>query len=300
MRFSTFFILILTVAGCGDTDIGTGRDAGTTEDSGLIVDSSSPDGSPVDSGVADGSAVDSGTPADSSLPPMDAGAGSDPSGGSGGAYPGAQTRSTAAPGGGTLEYALYIPSSYDPSRPVPLLTLFHGQGGSGANMVSFWTSTAEANGFVLLATTSTGSSGGWSGGPDVARYDAALTDALGAYNVEQKRVYVWGFSAGAHLTHAVALQNTDLFAAYSVSAGVLDAFAGGAAPGAAARRIPVDIHIGTTDPLYPGAMADRGRFTSAGWTEGSDFSWSPFDGGHTLLPSHPAEIWAFLSPFRLP
>ena len=143
-------------------------------------------------------------------------------------------------------------------------------------------------------------SGGWRAGPDIGRYDAALTDALGAYNVEEKRIYVWGFSAGAHLTHAVALMNTDLFAAYSVSAGALQALAGTSAPAAASRQIPVDIHIGMSDPLYPEAMSDRGHFTRAGWLEGADLAWSPFDGGHTLLRSHPTEIWEFLSPFRLP
>lgn len=299
MRFLALLIVIASV-GCGDTDVDTGRDSGTSRDSGSGLDSSLPDGSPEDSSTPDGAPADTGATPDSTMPPNDAGAGSNPSGGSGGSYPGTQTRSPAAPSGGTFDYTLYIPSGYEPASPMPLLTLFHGQGDSGSNMVSFWADTAEANGFILLATTSTGASGGWSGGADVGRYDVALNDALGAYNVERRRIYVWGFSAGGHLTHAIALMNTDLFAAYAVSAGILDAFGGGDAPASAARQIPVDVHIGMADPLYPGAMTDRERFTSAGWVEGSNFSWSPFDGGHTILPTHPTEIWSFLSPYWLP
>ncbi len=264
------------------------------------------DGAVADAGVAprvDAAGTDAGTPADAgALPDAATGtdaaspAGIDPSGGSGGAFPGRQTRT--APRGG-VPYDLYIPTSYDPARAMPLVSLFHGQGDTGANMVAFWQATAESGGFIVVATTSTGSMGGWSGGPDVDRYDAALDDALAAYNVERARLYLWGFSAGAHLAHGIALANTELFAAYAVNAGVLDAFAGADAPAMAPRRIPVSITIGTTDPLYPYTMTDRMRFLAAGWTEPDTLRYATFDGPHTVLPTHPAEHWAFLQRFSL-
>ncbi len=268
-------------------------------DSGEIGGNQSSDAALSDATLSDdsqtGGAGDGGIDADANIAD-----GTNPSNGSGGDFPGAKVRSAPLSGGGTINYNLYIPGSYSPGTAIPIVTLFHGQGGSAENIVSFWTSVAEAEGFMLLATTATGSSGGWVPGSDISRYSDALDDALAAYNVEQDRIYIWGFSAGAHIVHGVALTNTDTFAAYSVSAGVLDAFAGGNAPAASARRIPVDIHIGTADSLFAGAMSDRGRFTTAGWVEGADFSWSPFDGGHTLLPSHPSEIWNFIKAHRLP
>ncbi len=223
------------------------------------------------------------------------------SGGSGGAYPGPQTR-TARAGGETFSYALYVPSSYRPDTPMPLLCLFHGQGGSGANIRDFWQATAEREGFLLLATDATGSSGGWYPARDTPRFEAALNDALAAYAVDTRRLYVWGFSAGAHFIHAIALLNPDLFAAYAVSAGVLGALAGSSAPAEAARlrRIPVEIRVGRSDPLFGQAQADRDAFLAAGWVEGETLRFTAFDGGHTLRSSDPPELWGFLSVFRLP
>ncbi len=219
----------------------------------------------------------------------------------GGDYPGPQRR-TVTVGGSSFTYDLYVPTSYRPETPWPLLCLFHGQGGDGASIRDFWQPTAEREGFLLLATSATGSSGGWVPSRDAPRFEAALNDALDAYAVDQKRIYVWGFSAGAHFVHAIALLNSDLFAAYAVSAGVLAALAGPSAPAQAARRrrIPVEIRVGRTDPLFPQAEQDRTTFLDAGWREGTDLRFTPFDGGHTLRRNDPAELWSFLRDFRLP
>jgi len=131
------------------------------------------------------------------------------------------------------------------------------------------------------------------------RFQAILPMRGKLLNVERARLYLWGFSAGAHLAHGIALANTELFAAYAVNAGVLDAFAGADAPAMAPRRIPVSITIGTTDPLYPYTMTDRMRFLAAGWTEPDTLRYATFDGPHTVLPTHPAEHWAFLQRFSL-
>jgi poly(3-hydroxybutyrate) depolymerase len=272
--------LLLALIGCGD-DASTTFDAGTPTDAGAR-----PDGG----ATSDAGTSDAGTIAEDASR-----VGIDPSGGTGGTYPGLQSR-TAMSGGTSVPYDLYVPTMYDPSIPLPLVSLFHGQGDTGGNMVRFWRDAAEAGGFMLLATSSTGAMGGWTGG-DVALYDIALTDALGAYNIEQARLYLWGFSAGAHLVYAIALMNTDTFAAFSVNAGALEAFAGPDAPSMAPRRIPADIHIGRADPLYPRAQADRDRFVAAGWTLGTDLSYVEFDGPHTVLPSHPGEIGTFLLRF---
>ncbi len=302
---STARLLVLLASallGCGDSGglsgsgerpppADAGRDATTRTDAGV------PQG---DAGPEDGGTpppADGGDVPDGSGPEGDGGG----SGGSGGAYPGPQTR-TARAGGDSFSYALYIPSSYRPGTPMPLLCLFHGQGGSGAGIRDFWQATAEREGFLLMATDATGSSGGWYPARDAPRFEAALNDALAAYTVDTRRLYLWGFSAGAHFVHAIALLNPDLFAAYAVSAGVLGALAGSSAPAEAARlrRIPVEIRVGRSDPLFPQAQADRDAFLAAGWAEGETLRFTAFDGGHTLRSSDPPELWGFLSAFRLP
>jgi poly(3-hydroxybutyrate) depolymerase len=229
---------------------------------------------------------------------------SDASGGRGGAYPGNHTR-TVVVGGASKSYYLYVPSAYDPARPWPLLVALHGAAGSPANAATYaqavradWSGTANANGFVVLAPVASGASGGWNGA-DYAALDAALADAAGAYNLERTRVYLWGFSAGGHFGHDLALTNPGVFAAYGVHAGTLVAYACdaiGAPPcayllGNLARKVPVDIHIGRSDAgIYPYASADAGRFATHGWT--TELSYVEFDGAHAYALAHFPEVWS--------
>jgi predicted esterase len=146
---------------------------------------------------------------------------------------------------------------------------------------------------------------------DGAELGATLADAVAAYNVGQSRIYLWGFSAGAHFAHALALGNTDYFAAYGVSAGSLEQYActdNGAYPPTCAAlldgaqpKIPVDIHLGNTDPVYLtyGAGTDPARFQNAGWVSGQTLFYTLFAGGHTYTVAQLGEIWDHLCPFAL-
>ncbi len=246
----------------------------------------------------DGPEPDAALPPTDSAPAADSG-GPPSSGGAGGAYPGEQSRTVVA-GGTSFSYQLYLPKAYDPAKSWPLVSLFHGQGGSGANIRDYWAPVAESNGFVVLATTSTGTSGGWSGSQDIPRYEAAFNDAMKAYSIDTSRLYIWGFSAGAHFVHAIALMNADLFAAYAVNAGVLAAFVGTGAPAAALRKIPVSIRIGDADPMLSQARQDHDRFRAAGWVDGSSLAYSEFSGGHQLLAGDRQLAWDLMSAHQLP
>lgn len=229
-----------------------------------------------------------------------------PTGGSGGAYPGNQSRNVTVSGLGTQTYYLYIPTTYTPGTAMPVMFAFHGAGGTGTAPAAAqaarndWGSVAASNDFIVIAQAATGSGGGWLAGNDSAILNAIITDAFGAYNIDQDRIYAWGFSAGGHFLHALALQNADFFAAYSVNAGVLATLAGSGAPAAATRTIPVDIHIGTTDSLLPYAQQDKTAFQSAGWTLGTNLYYTEFSGGHTYTTTHLSQIWNNLKNHTLP
>ena len=228
------------------------------------------------------------------------------SGGTGGAYPGNQSRSITTTAAGSQTYYLYIPSSYNPSTPMPVLFGFHGAGGSGTapaaaqQVRNDWATVAAAGGFIVVAQAATGSGGGWVPSTDVSVLNDIITDVWAAYNVDTKRVYGWGFSAGGHLMHAIGLGNASFFAAYGVSAGVLAALAGTSAPASATRKIPVDIHIGTSDSLLTYAQQDKTAFQGAGWTLGTNLYYTEFSGGHTYTTSHLGEIWNNLKGHSLP
>ena len=111
------------------------------------------------------------------------------------------------------------------------------------------------------------------------------------YNIEQNRIYGWGFSAGGHVWHALGLQNTDFFAAYAINAGVLEAFAGVTAPLNADRELPVYVSVGSSDSLFSFAQNDRLNFINAGWVEGKNYWLDVFAGGHVLPNDAPGKAW---------
>ena len=238
-----------------------------------------------------------------------------PSQGSGGTYPGNITRTVSVPGFGNRDYYLRIPTGYSPGQALPLLLALRGSG-PPANIAAYaqqvrndWSSWADANGFIVLAPVGHSAQGGWGANGDLAEIDAALVDAFGAYNIEQSRVYLWGFSAGAHYGHDLALNNTQFFAAYGVSAGGLQQYACDVqgAPACASllagaqRKIPVDIHLGNSDPLYTtyGAGNDPQRFRNGGWRDNDTLSYTLFVGGHSYTVAQLGEIWRNLCPFAL-
>lgn len=239
----------------------------------------------------------------------------DPSNGSGGAAPGNVTRTVNVPGFGNRSYYLRLPSGYTPTQAWPIVLALRGQA-PAAGLATYaqqvrndWSSWADSRGFIVLAPVGNSTQGGWGANGDLAEIDAALEDAFGAYNVERSRVYLWGFSAGAHYGHDLALNNTGFFAAYGVSAGGLQQYAcdTSGAPACttllygALPKIPVDIHLGSSDPLYlnDGAGNDPVRFRNGGWADNDTLFYTLFSGGHSYTVAQLGQIWNNLCPFAL-
>lgn len=221
-----------------------------------------------------------------------------PSNGSGGAYPGAQQHTILT----DKTYYYYVPSSYQPSKPMPLLSVWHGSVFSGGGpaaaqqMRDFWSAEAEANGFIVVAQAIIGSPGcnpcGWLPNSDSQILSAIISDLESRYNIETTRHYVWGFSAGGFVMHAIALNNADFFAAYAISGADLSyAINGGYTPANALRHIPSFISVGQSDTYYPTAQADIQTFVSAGWEVNKNVWFDGFIGGHTLLNDLPSKAW---------
>ena len=242
---------------------------------------------------------------------------SSPSNGSGGAYPGNVTRTIAVPGIGNRTFYLHLPPGYAPGHATPLLIALHGETGSAGTAPAAaqrvradWSALADGHGFIVLAPVASGLHGGWQPDTDLPALLAQLADTKSRYDIEQSRIDLWGYSAGAHVAHAFALDNTDLFAAYGVSAGSLTQFActdNGSIPRCSALlsgtqpKIPVDIHLGNQDPLYTmyGAGNDPSRFENGGWVAGQDLFYTLFNGGHIYTVAQLGEIWTNICPFAL-
>jgi poly(hydroxyalkanoate) depolymerase family esterase len=241
-----------------------------------------------------------------------------PDGGGGGGHPGgsdAQGAGGDARGAGgdaatgqTLdrtyqgrEYLLYVPASYVPGTPAPLVVMLHGctQSPSDFAAGTQMDAQADAAGFLVAYPDEPTSANAeqcfnWFLPADQARGsgEPALLagiagDVASAYAVDPERVYVAGISAGAAMAVILGATYPDVFAALGVHSGLeyqaatdvssaLSASASQgpdptqqgdaafAAMGANARPVPVIVFQGTADTVVAPA---NGAQVASQWLE---------------------------------
>jgi dienelactone hydrolase len=111
------------------------------------------------------------------------------------------------------EIHLYVPSSYDPARPTPLLLDFHGTGGSGRELHAPWVGVAEDLALIVASPSESGANDGYHYAQ--RERDVALETVRWVrrhFNVDENRVHATGISRGGHLVWDVALRQPDVFA----------------------------------------------------------------------------------------
>lgn len=131
---------------------------------------------------------------------------------------------------GTLKrtYVLSIPTGYDPAKPIPLATGWHGRTGNGAGFRSYSGVEIAAAGKAIfvypdgLPVTATPTDTGWdlsAKGRDVALFDALVTDISAKLCVDQKKIFAFGFSFGGYMSNALGCARTKALRAIAPVAG---------------------------------------------------------------------------------
>ena len=157
------------------------------------------------------------------------------------------TRETVTSGGGPRSFYLFVP---DGEKPKPLVILLHGSGRNGKILVEHWRGLAEKEG-IVLAGPDASVSRGWSypiDGPDFLR--DVVEAVKGKVTIDDRRMYLFGHSAGATFSMQMTMLESTYFAATVAHAGLLPPADYGVIA-AAERKIPVMLIIGSEDPGYP-------------------------------------------------
>ena len=129
-------------------------------------------------------------------------------------------------GGILRSWSEYVPTGYDPEKPVPLVFSLHGAGGWDTTQKFAWSMVAEREGFIVVYPQSISQKNLWNvfhwhaDGPDEIAYLDALYDIiLKKYNIDTTRVYLHGQSLGDMQATDYLMERSDRFAAACPSAG---------------------------------------------------------------------------------
>jgi polyhydroxybutyrate depolymerase len=157
------------------------------------------------------------------------------------------------------EYLLYVPDSYDPAAPTPLVISLHGGAAWAAQQkdLSGWNRLADENGFIVAYPSGTPQLFNvvriWRTTPERVTKDvqfiASLIDTLeAAYTIDTARIYVNGMSMGGSLAFALSCALSDRIAAVGMVASAHQIPADWCAD---AKPVPVMAFHGDADPIVP-------------------------------------------------
>ena len=215
---------------------------------------------------------------------------------------------------GFVAYHTSVPPEYS-GEVLPLIVALHGAGGPGTQYTAASTirNTFEqiysANTrFLIAVPESGGTQGGWiapqNGIPstDEIKIRAVIADMKSKYNVDQNRVYGWGYSAGGQIMHGLALRDPNFVATYTGHATrLLPATSSYGTPETATSRVPVLLTHSANDTTVPfsTAQADRVRFLNAGWIEqfpnvAGNFALIPYNIGHFYNTATLQQSWDWM------
>jgi predicted esterase len=181
--------------------------------------------------------------------------------------------------------AYYIPRG-SASKPVPVLVILHGSGGSGQGAIDGLRELANRRHFAIIAPDSRELPGGgftWEVGDKQGDVTPDLTHTLNCIDwvrshthlvVDESHVLIAGFSGGGSSAPYIASNRPGFTAAAVLHGGV---FAGGIG----ARRFPVWISTGEQDRYRPPSLVQQAAMslTNLGF---SNVTFRTYPGGHEL------------------
>jgi poly(3-hydroxybutyrate) depolymerase len=151
--------------------------------------------------------------------------------------------------GQTRVYYLYVPSTV--KGPAPLIITLHGSNRTGVTLVEKWKDYAKKEGVILAGPDSTNLAM-WAAPQDGPDFLHELVEEIKAKNpINERRIYLFGHSAGASFALHMSLMESEYFAATAIHAGSLRSDDEMKLIALAKRKIPISIQVGDSDQYFP-------------------------------------------------
>ena len=172
--------------------------------------------------------------------------------------------------GKKMEYALFVPSTYDKAKKTPLMVALHGLGSNPQQIMRYrgLTDLAEKHGYIVVAPMGYNSSG-WYGQKNPFKRkvepenlsELSENDVMNVlaivrkdYNIDPDRIYLMGHSMGGGGAWYLAIKHPDIWAGL---APIAPAIFRPATDVEKIKHIPVILVQGAKDRIVPVAGARR-------------------------------------------
>ncbi len=153
------------------------------------------------------------------------------------------------------DYTLYVPESYSPDKPLPLIIALHGGYGQGYEYVWTWLRPARSRGYAILAPKSADNTWDMSvPSIDTQSILRMLSEVTSEYAIDPARVYLSGLSDGGIFTYILGLEQSQLFRGLAPIAGVLHPAVDSMLRQGRGKDTPMLVIHGVHDFIFPVAF----------------------------------------------
>lgn len=187
------------------------------------------------------------------------------------AQPTGMNEHTIESNGITRRFLIYVPESYDPTQPTPVVFSIHGFASNPSQQAEFsrWHELAEAENILAVYPQGTGAPARWNAGglfsrdfegpqllgappeedaDDVGFFNDLLDYLEANYCVDTSRVYATGLSNGGGMSYLLACEMSERISAIGA---VAAAFAFPLEECAPSEPVPAVVVHGVQDPIVP-------------------------------------------------
>ncbi|MBN2388376.1 MAG: hypothetical protein JXB85_15270 [Anaerolineales bacterium] len=171
-----------------------------------------------------------------------------------------RTNGTLGSSGEERSYLLYVPDTYNPAVPTPLVISIHGYGEWPAHQsqISHWNDLADQHGFIVVYPAGTHFPLRWrthgepgsdsSPTPDVTFLSDLIDKLESEFTIDPARVYVNGLSNGGGMSFVLYCELSERIAAIGTVSGAYLFSWEACQP---SRPVPIVVFHGTADPIVP-------------------------------------------------
>jgi len=154
-------------------------------------------------------------------------------------------------------FYVFTPSSQNGSHALPAVLLIHSGGGNGPDLIAEWKTFAERNGIILVGPTLP-LGGNFETAVAPQLYPLIMNTAGRKWNIDSRRVYLFGVSAGGYTVFDACMFDSQYFAGGGVFAAVITPDYDWIVQ-QAKRKIPIAIYLGDHDEFFTVAQAQSTR-----------------------------------------